>query len=95
MRLPDESPEHDVVYKSETIRIERVEEDGKAMVAKILTDPQKLSCLYNEFHILTKILDTCDSVRGAIRKGSIDGQPTTYLEWAEGCSLKEWIQQHP
>eukprot|EP00978_Attheya_sp_CCMP212_P000337 scaffold686_cov56-Attheya_sp.AAC.1 len=91
----NETPSSRVVHDGDTFRIERKYEGGQAIISKILVDIQGLSYLYNEYNILTKFLSECEAARGAIRKGRIDGKLATFLEWAEGDSLEEWLQQNP
>eukprot|EP00978_Attheya_sp_CCMP212_P025460 scaffold81937_cov51-Attheya_sp.AAC.1 len=84
-----------LIHRNETVIIELVEENGTSVIKKTLNDIQGLSFLYNEFNILTRTLDNCGAVRGAIRKGRVDGKLALFLEWAEGCSLKQWLKKNP
>eukprot|EP00550_Attheya_septentrionalis_P003231 CAMPEP_0198286414 /NCGR_PEP_ID=MMETSP1449-20131203/5507_1 /TAXON_ID=420275 /ORGANISM="Attheya septentrionalis, Strain CCMP2084" /LENGTH=1264 /DNA_ID=CAMNT_0043984147 /DNA_START=149 /DNA_END=3943 /DNA_ORIENTATION=- len=91
----NETPSSRVVHNSDTFCIERKYEGGQAIISKVLVDIQGLSYLYNEYNILRTFLSECEAARGAIRKGRIDGKLATFLEWAEGDSLEEWLQQNP
>eukprot|EP00550_Attheya_septentrionalis_P002478 CAMPEP_0198284428 /NCGR_PEP_ID=MMETSP1449-20131203/3902_1 /TAXON_ID=420275 /ORGANISM="Attheya septentrionalis, Strain CCMP2084" /LENGTH=1270 /DNA_ID=CAMNT_0043981491 /DNA_START=164 /DNA_END=3976 /DNA_ORIENTATION=+ len=93
---PNEMIPSQVVHDGDTFRIESTYEGEKPVVSKVLVDIQGLSYLYNEFKILTTFLSECEAARRAIRKGrGADGKLVTILEWAEGCSLEEWLQRHP
>jgi len=93
---PPITPQSVTLHRSETFHIELVEEeDGTRIVKKTLIDIQGLAYFYNEFKILNETLSTCKSARSAIRKDRINGKLVMFLEWANGCSLKEWIESNP
>eukprot|EP00978_Attheya_sp_CCMP212_P047290 scaffold421300_cov56-Attheya_sp.AAC.1 len=93
---PPITPQSVTIHHSETVRIELVdEEDGTRVVKKTLLDIQGLAYFYNEFKILNETLSTCMSAGGAIRKDRLNGKLVMFLEWANGCSLEEWLESNP
>ena len=73
--------------------------DTMTVVIKTLSDLssyEELSCLNNEYNVLTRQLSRCFGARKAIAKTSAapGASPALYLEWVDGLTLQEWMVQN-